>query len=36
MSILRIILVIILWYVLTIQLPSEIVNEKGINLFFYS
>ncbi len=34
MSILRIILVIILWYVLTIQLPSEIVNEKGYKFVF--
>ncbi|NFI23432.1 hypothetical protein FDF97_15195 [Clostridium botulinum] len=35
MSILRIILVIILWYVLTIQLPSEIVNEKGYKFVFF-
>ncbi|NFI23412.1 hypothetical protein FDF97_15295 [Clostridium botulinum] len=35
MSILRIILVIILWYVLTIQLPSEIANEKGYKFVFF-
>ncbi|APH21092.1 hypothetical protein CF088_19215 [Clostridium botulinum] len=35
MSILRIILVIILWYVLTIQLPSEIVNEEGYKFVFF-
>lgn len=35
MYILRIILAVILWYELTIQLPSEIVNEKGYKFVFF-
>ncbi|NFA60036.1 hypothetical protein EXM63_02230 [Clostridium botulinum] len=35
MSILRIILVIILWYVLMIQLPSEIIQDKAYKFVFF-